>query len=186
MKNKIRLAAPDSLLVYLLNTKNEEIFKCDSFETIYAIIDDEKLKADCEMAVGFSNFLYVLRVVYNMVISESKSEKANSEWERLYPELQTYSQIDIEAIFVRLGIANDKLKTFLMNAKVAMVERNINELKMLVRNRERTIKGTGRAKTMNTSSLYADKWIGGTYLDYRLGQVKQMLKDIFDGEEGNV
>ena len=63
---------------------------------------------------------------------------------------------------------------------------NIEELKRLVTNRERSIKGSSRAKTMNASSIYADKWIGGGYLDYRLGRVQQLLKDIFDGEADNV
>ncbi len=186
LKNKIRLAAPDSLLVYLLNTKNKEFFNCNSFEAVSSIIEDAKLKADCEMAVGFSNFLYVLRTVYNIIISMGENVQANSEMERLQPNLKTYSDIDIEAIFLRLSIKNDKLKTFLMNSKKAMAEGNIEELKVLVTNRERSIKGSSRAKTMNASSVYADKWIGGGYLDYRLGRVRQLLKDIFDGEASNV
>lgn len=186
LKNKIRLSAPDSLLVYLLNTKNRAFFDCNSFEAISSIIDDDKLKADCEMAVGFSNFLYVLRTVYNIVISMGENEQANSEMERLAPNLKSFSDIDIEAIFLRLSIKNDKLKNFLQNSKKAMVEGNIEELKVLVTNRERSIKGSSRAKTMNASSVYADKWIGGGYLDYRLGRVQQLLKDIFDGEADNV
>ena len=192
LKNKIRLSAPDSLLVYLVNTKNKEFFNCNSFEAVSSIINDDKLKADCEMAVGFSNFLYVLRAVYNIVISMGENDQANSEIERLQPNLKTYSDIDIEAIFLRLKSANerlmnnDKLKKFLQKSKAAMAEGNIEELKRLVTDRERSIKGQSRAKTMNASSVYADKWIGGGYLDYRLGRVQQLLKDIFDGEADNV
>ncbi len=138
------------------------------------------------MAVGFSNFLYVLRTVYNIVISMGENEQANSEMERLQPNLKAYSNIDIEAIFLRLSIKNDKLKNFLQNSKKAMADDNMAELKVLVMNRERSIKGSSRAKTMNASSVYADKWIGGGYLDYRLGRVQQLLKDIFDGEADNV
>lgn len=186
LKNKIRLAAPDSLLVYLLNTKNKEFFNCNSFKAVSSIIDDEKLKADCEMAVEFSNFLYVLRTVYNIVISMGENEQANLEMKRLQPHLETYSNIDIEAIFLRLGIKNKGLSDFLPKAKKAMADGNIEELKVLVTRRERSIKGSSRAKTMNASSVYADKWIGGGYLDYRLGRVQQLLKDILDGESNNV
>lgn len=186
LKNKIRLAVPNSLLVYLLNTKNKEFFNCNSFKAVSAIIDDEKLKADCEMAVGFSNFIYVLRTIYNIVISMGENEQAKLEMEKLQPHLKTFSDIDIEAIFLLLSIKNDKLKTFLINSKKAMTEGNIEELKVLVTNRERSIKGSSRAKTVNASTIYADKWIGGGYLDYRLSRVQQVLEDIFDGEADNV
>lgn len=192
LKNKIKLAAPNSLLAYLLNTKNKEFFNCTSFAAVSSIIDDEKLKADCEMAVSFSNFLYVLRVVYNIVISVGENEKANTELEKLRPLLSSYSGIDINAIFVRISAVNERvmyndgLKKFLLACKEAMAQGDIEQLKVLVTKRERSIKGPGRAKTVNASSIYAEKWIGGEYLDYRLGTVQQLLKDIFDGEEGNV
>lgn len=192
LKNKIRLSAPNSLFVYLLDAKNPEFFNCDSFATVSSIVDDEKLKADCEMAVGFSNFLYVLRVVYNVVISAGENERANAKIEELQPFMTSYANIDVDAIFKRVSSVNErilyngKLRDFLIDCKKAMAQANVDELKALVTKRERSIKGPARAKTMNASSVYADKWVGGEYLDYRLGRVQQLLKDIFDGEAGNV
>lgn len=186
LKSKIKHSAPDSLLVYLLNSKNEDIFKCDSFETLSALIDDKKIKADCDMAVEFSKFLYVLRVVYNIVISQGKNESANRIIDELRPDLKQYSEIDIESIFFRLGISNSGLKTFLFDSKKTMAIGDIENLKMLVTKREKSIKGPSRAKTMNAGTFEENKWFGGTYLDYRFPQAKQLIKEILDGEVSNV
>ena len=190
LKEKIRIAAPDSLLTYLLSLKDESeiknIFNCNSFEALSALIKDERLKADCEIAVGFSKFLYVLRVVYNLVVSDGKNKAANNEIDMLLPEFNKLSEIDIDAIFLRLNIQNDKLRKFITETKNAMANGDVSRLKSLVTERERNIKGTSRAKTMNAGMFDENKWFGGGYLDYRLSQVQQMLKDIFDGETTNV
>lgn len=186
LKNRIRCAAPDSLLVYLLNSKNEDIFKCDSFEALSAIVEDETLKADCEMAVGFSKFLCILRAVYNLVVSKGKNKEANRIIDELHP-VRLYSDIDINAIFSRFKITNSNLYRFLLDSKGAMAQDDIESLKRIVTNREKSIKGAERAKTMNPGSFDETKWFGGKpYLDYRLEQVQQILKDIFDGEADNV
>lgn len=185
LKDKIRYSAPDSLLVYLLNTKNEYIFKCDSFEALSAVIENDKLGADCKLAAAFAKFLFVLRAVYNLVISAGKNKEANAIIEKLYPEFKAYSDIDIDAIFLRLSVSDDKLKKFLLGSEKAMSDGDIEMLKKLVTDREKSIKRE-RAKTMNAGSFEENKWFGGKYLDYRFGQAKQMLKDIFDGEASDV
>ncbi|MCH5162825.1 MAG: hypothetical protein J1G38_04980 [Clostridiales bacterium] len=185
LKDKIKRAAPDSLLVHLLNSKKDDILKCDSFEALSELVDDKKLKADCDMAIAFSNFLYVLRVVYNIVISQGENESANKIISELQHDLKRYADIDIDAIFLRLDIFNRGLKSFLDESKREMAAGNIDALKTIVAKRERSIK-QGRAKTLNPLPEYADKWIGGKQLDYRFTQAKQLIKDIFDGEASDV
>lgn len=186
LKGKIEQASPDSLLVYLLRSNNEDIFKCDSFEALTSLIDDHKLKVDCDMAVDFSKFLYVLRVIYNIVVSQGENESANRIIKELWLSLKQYSDIDIEAIFFRLDITNNGLKMFLHDSKKAMAMGDIDALKNIVTKRERSIKGVSRAKTMNAGSFDKNKWFGGAYLDYRFAQAKQLIMEIWDGEVGNV
>ena len=100
--------------------------------------------------------------------------------------LKQYSDIDIEAIFFRLEITNNGLKMFLHDSKTAMVMGDINVLKNIVMKRERSIKGASRAKTVNAGSFDKNKWFGGTYLDYRFAQAKQLIREIWDGEMSNV
>lgn len=186
LKERIILSAPDSLLAYFLKTNDQDIFKCKSFNALPAIIRDEKLKDDCETAVDFSNFLYVLRVVYNLVVSREKNQEANKIIDELRPDLKELSDIDINAIFLRLEITNRDLRSFLSNAKTAMADGNIDRLKFIVTEREGHIKGKERAKTMNAGTFDENKWFGGRHLDYRLLQATQLLRDIFDGETNNV
>ena len=181
LAGKIKHAAPNSLLTHLLTTHNQDIFKCDSFEALSAVIDDPRLKADCDMAVGFAKFLYVLRAVYNVVASGGKNEEATTAIEQLRDDLARYSDIDIDGIFVRLSVVNGRLHDFLTDSKKAMERGDVEALKTLVTKREKDIKGSARAKTVNVGMVDVNKWIGGKYLDYRLTQAKQLLKEIFDG-----
>lgn len=186
LRERIKRTASDSLLFYLLDSGNEDILKCDSFETLTALVNDKRIRDYCDMAVAFGKFLYVLRVVYNMVVSQGKNEKANEIIAEFRPNLTRYAGINIESIISCLRIVDSKLRTFLYDSKQAMAEGDIEKLKLIVTNREKSIKGSSRAKTVNAGSFDKNKWIGGTYLDYRFAQAKQLLKEIRDGEKSDV
>ena len=185
LRERICFSAPDSLLTYLLKNRTYAL-ECDNFEQLTETITDEKLKRDMATAVRFSDFTYVLRVVYNLVVSQDKNERAVDEMKRLSQNLRAIADIDVDAIFLRLGLNNDRLKKFLRDAKVAMFEENVDELRKVVTAREKSIKGAARAKTLNTSEAYADKWLCGGKLEYRFSNAMNILRDIFEAEVENV
>ena len=67
-----------------------------------------------------------------------------------------------------------------------MSEENVDELRKVVTAREKSIKGAARAKTLNTSEAYADKWLCGGKLEYRFSNAMNILRDIFEAEVENV
>ena len=83
---------PQSLLAYILSNPNE--FK----ETISSINDFKDFKdlrkvldsinypgiQDILDAIQFSDFIFVLRTVYNMIISDNRNEVANKKWNDIY------------------------------------------------------------------------------------------------------
>ena len=59
-------------------------------------------------------FLFVLRTVYNIVVSEGKNDRANTFWDEMQADLPDLAAVDLESIFARLGIIrNVRLCTFL-------------------------------------------------------------------------
>jgi hypothetical protein len=75
--------------------------------------------------------------------------------------------------------------SFLHNAKKAMQEQNLDRLKMLISQREKSLKTVSRARTAHPGNFDETAWYGGGRLGYRFGNAKQLMNDIFTGEEGN-
>ena len=58
---------------------------------------------------------------------------------------------------------------------------NVDELKKCIKNREIALKGQARAKTCHPGQ-FEDAWYGGGQLDYRFGNAKVIMMDIFESE----
>ena len=135
------------------------------------------------MALDFSRFLFLLRVVYNILVSGGKNEAANSAYALLRPRLAAEAHVDLDAIITRLGIgANLPLCRFLHSTKEQILQGDYEGLCRCIRDREIFLKGSGRAKTANAGKLDPKIWYGGTYPDYRFSNAKVILQDIFEGE----
>ena len=134
------------------------------------------------LAKDFSRFLYVLRTIYNMIVSDGENMDANSEWKILKPSLKELADVDLETIFGRLQIfSNTFLCNFLRKEKELMIAGDLEGMKTEIRRRERELKQT-RAKTMHPGEFDSTVWYGGGALDYRFGNAKVIMRDIFESE----
>ena len=171
-----------SLLAYIL--ENREVLACERFEDLegFAAEFPEQLQQDYHLAVEFSDFLFAIRTVYNIMVSDGKNEAANqifAEEKERYPQ---YAQIDLDAVFDRLHIQDPKLRHFLETAQRTILEKNLDALKTTIRSREIFLKGESRAKTAHPGEFDPTVWIGGGRLDYRFTNARTILSDIFEGE----
>ena len=184
LKRQIILSFPDSMLAYILKNNLTDIVECDSFQELDTLIHlfPERVQKDYQMAVEFSGFLYVLRILYNIIVSEGKNEEANQEWERIRPILEELANVDFEEIFGRLQLyRKSSLCSFLMTEQQFMQNGDVEEMKTEIRRRERELK-QNRAKTLHPGEFDTDDWYGGGFLDYRFNNAKVIIRDIFESE----
>ncbi len=184
LKRQIILSFPNSMLAYILKNNLTDIVECDSFQELDTLIHlfPERVQKDYQMAVEFSGFLYVLRILYNIIVSEGKNEEANQEWERIRPFLEELANVDFEEIFGRLQLyRKSSLCSFLMTEQQFMQNGDVEEMKTEIRRRERELK-QNRAKTLHPGEFDTDDWYGGGFLDYRFNNAKVIIRDIFESE----
>lgn len=183
LKKQILLTCPDSILGYILKDDMKEILDLSSFADLQDMIRKfpANIQEDYDLALRFSDFVYVLRIIYNILVSGGDSRRANDELDRLMPDLPEIAGIDTDRIFIRLGINNLKLHSFLNESGKLMIGKDIEKLKELIRKREKDLKGTARAKTCHPGQ-FDNKWYGGEGLDYRFGNARIIIRDIFDSE----
>ena len=183
LKKQILLTCPDSMLGCILKNDMQEVLELNDFKDLQDIIRlfPDRIQEDYDLALRFSGFVYALRVIYNILISDGESQHANAELVRLLPDLPGIAGIDMDRIFVRLGVHNPKLHRFLDEARKQMISQDTDKLKELIRNREKDLKGQARAKTCHPGQ-YENRWYGGEGLDYRFGNAMRILRDIFAKE----
>ena len=184
LKKQIFASCPDSFLAYILKNRMTEIFSCESFRDLHSLMASapRQIREDYSHACNFSDFMYVLRTVYNMIVSEGRNEEAEREWQRLTEFLPELASVDLESIFSRLDIySNVFLCRFLHKEQELMRDGDLEGMKTEIKRRERELKQT-RAKTMHPGEFDPSAWFGGKHLDYRFGNVKIILRDIFESE----
>lgn len=140
----------------------------------------EQMQNDYALALDFSDFLFVLRTVYNMIVSQGENSDANAEWVKLVPRLKSIAAVNLEEIFARLQIVDGRLRRFVFRAKTQMADEGLEELKIEVIRREEELKGS--ARTLHPEQTDHSQWYGGRVLDYRFGNAKTLLRDIFESE----
>ena len=97
-------------------------------------------------------------------------------------DLQDLAAVDLDSIFARLGIIrNVRLCTFLRKSQSLMKEADLEGMKTEIKRRERDLKGS-RSKTLHPGEFDPNAWFGGGLLDYRFGNAKVILNDIFESE----
>ncbi|MCR4717893.1 MAG: DUF6361 family protein [Lachnospiraceae bacterium] len=184
LKYQIIQSYPDSMMAYILKNNITEVFEPDKFYELKSMINlfPETIQDDYSLACDFSMFLFVLRTIYNMIVSEDKNDDANREWGELEPFLKEYANVDLERIYGRLQVyGNSFLCRFLSKSQELMANKDLDGMKMEIRRRERELK-QNRAKTMHPGEFDSDIWYGGGMLDYRFGNAKVIMKDIFESE----
>lgn len=187
LRRQIVLSFPDSMMAYILKNDLSEILEVDDFASLGSLIHlfPNQIQSDYALAIDFSNFLYVIRVMYNIIISDGENNRANSEWEILKTELESCAAIDLEAVFNRLQIhGNGALCDFLRKEKKLMLAKDIEGMQDEIRRRERFLK-EGRARTMHPGEFDTSVWYGGGELSYRFNDAKVIMRDIFESEESD-
>ncbi|SES99484.1 hypothetical protein SAMN04487771_100325 [[Clostridium] aminophilum] len=188
LKRQMIQAYPDSMMAYILKNDMVEVFESKSFLQLEGLIHlfPERVRDDYSLASSFSMFLYVIRTVYNIIVSVGKNPDANREWENMNPSLDEYADIDLEKIIERLQLyRNVFLCRFLQKTQEFMSRGDLEGLMTEIRRRERELK-QNRAKTMHPGEFDPYTWYGGGVLDYRFGNAKIIIKDIFESEGLNV
>lgn len=85
-------------------------------------------------------------------------------------------------MFGELELINPRAKSFLCGIQAAFMASDIDMADELIRKRECSLKGTGRAKLSRTKEFDHSKWVGGRELDYRFSNARRILNDIYAGE----
>ena len=184
LKHQIISSCPNSMLAYILKNNMDIIMQCKSFQDLRSVMHlfPEQIQKDYDLAVSFSSFLYILRVLYNVIVSEEKNEEANDEWDQLRQKMPHIAAIDLDVIFERLLLhRNVSLRTFLRKAQNLMNAEDAEGLKTEIKRRERELK-QNRAKTLHPGEFSTSAWFGGRELDYRFSNAKTIISDIFESE----
>ncbi len=188
LKDQIIIHCPDSILAYVLKHNITEFVTCSSFSDLTTIINKfpAKIQESYTLALSFSNFIYTLRTLYNIIISDQKNSLANKEWSNLSKKLSEISNVQLNYLFTTLQIKRDssftQLEFFLLSSQEAMRVKNSERLKELIIAREEKLKGTSRAKTKHIGEFNTDVWFGGKELNYRFFNAQTIVADIMHGE----
>lgn len=188
LKNRIIMSYPDSFLAYVLSNRISEILKYESFQDLNCLIKNmpQQIQNDYSLASDFSDFLLVLRTIYNMIVSNDQNKEAELEWKKQKEKLDEFAHVDLEAVFKRLHIlGNVFLCGFLRREQKLMLEGDLEGMKTEIKRRERELKQS-RAKTMHPGEFDPSVWYGGKKLDYRFANAKVIIRDIFESEAGDV
>ena len=188
LKKQIITSCKGTMLAYVLENENDiaEFLDCTSFQDISSIIYKfpEDIQEAYRLAVAFSDFIYTILVVYNIIISDGKNEVANQELERLQPRFSELADIDIDYILEKLKVFNNPLlRKFLKQCQECMISGNVEEMKNCITEREVQLKGANRARTKHPGESDPDEWFGGKELDYRFYNAKTIIRDIMESED---
>ena len=190
LKRQIHITCPDSMMDYMLQHHfKDEITACDRFQDLEKCKHHfpENMRQDYEMAVDFSNFVYLLRIQYNRICRQEEYEIAEEEWKEYQAFAKPYSSaMDIDGIFLRLDLVkrgrNKWLYDFLNICKQAFLRDDIDTVNKAIINREVMLKGQARSRTANPLPGEIQDWFTGGFLDYRYGNAKMIMNDIFESE----
>lgn len=185
LREQIISSCKGSMLGFILGNDIKEFVDCESFLDLGGIIEKfpGNMQEDYMLAAAFSDFIYAIRTVYNVIVSDEKNEWANYQLKQQREDFSLIADIDIDYIFEKLQIFNNPLlRKFLKQAQQCMFDDDIEGLKNRITSREAQLKGTGRAKTMHPGEFDPNEWYGGGQLDYRFYNAKTIVKDIMEGE----
>ena len=130
------------------------------------------------LAGEFNHLVYVARVLYNEMMG---NETAAELWQGIMDKgLSGYATLDIDDMLISLGLPrNPRYCIFLFAFRDAMRHGDVVAMREAVETQERRLK-QGRAK-LKSGKYTPDKWIGGTWLDYRLSDAARILSDVYEG-----
>lgn len=185
LKEQIISSTKGSMLSFVLENNITEFLNCNYFEDLADIIEifPADIKENYYLALAFSQYMYAIRTVYNVIVSEGKNEEANQLLDEFIPLFNKISDIDVDYIFEKLKIfGNPLLRKFLKQTQKYMNENDLVSLKKCIQSRETDLKGSGRAKTAHSGEFDITQWFAGRGLDYRFSNAKTIVRDIMESE----
>lgn len=184
LKERIIASCPDSIMAFILRNERREVLELDEFQSLAPLMDDfpAQMREDYDLALAFSNFLFVLRTIYNLIVSNGENAAANEAWAMLEPCLREFSGVDLEEIFTKLRITDLRLRRFLVRSKEGIENEDMEGMQREIVRREEELKGFARAKTRHPEQCDHSQWYGGGALDYRFRNARTILRDIFESE----
>lgn len=188
LKRQIITMHPESMLSFILKNQRKDILSCGSFSGMSSLIHQfpEQIQNDYRLASNVSEFLFVLRILYNIILSEGKNETAERLWAERHPVLSEIADADIEGVIERLHLFRQVyLCRFLRKTKDLMTRNDVDGLKEEIKRRECELKGA-RAKTAHPGEFDENAWFGGGLLDYRFTNASRIINDIFESEGRHV
>jgi len=186
LKERIITTQPNSLLAFILQMELKEVLLINSFHDLEVLVSKfpSELQEIYYHARAFSDFIYLARIRYNLILSEGKNQRAVKQWSIYEPKLAQYADLDLEEIFRRLDTRNVGLKRFLNALQDSFILSDINEADQLIIRRETNLKGVNRAKLNFPGKYPVDNWLSGELLNYRFSNAMVLVRDIFNGLEG--
>lgn len=172
----------DSLLALVLRENRLDFTKYERFDEIDALqsLMSPEMLTDYRLARDFSRFVFGAQIRYNVIYSGGQNELANKLWERYLEEHPTVSLSNVQT---RLGPRSNVMR-FLKAFQSALDSES--ELDNLIIGREKALKGSARAKLTNKELYqYDDNSVNMTPLVYRLPNVQRIVRDIFEGVDGD-
>ncbi len=190
LKRQIHLTCPDTMMDFLLQNGLADVLQaCHGFQDLEKCKYQfpEKMRQDYEMAVSFSNFVYLLRILYNRICRQETYAPAEEAWREYRPNIKAFSEaLDVDSIFARLGLLkqgrNIRLHNFLKHCQQAFLQDRIDIVEEEIKKREVWLKGEARSRTYNPIPGDVQDWFTGGFLDYRYGNAKTIMNDIFESE----
>ena len=184
LKDQIIHNCPNTMISYILKNDMTKILDCQYFSDLGALMSEfpEHIQENYSLALAFSDFMYVIRTLYNIIVSDGYNQFANEEFESLKEEFVDRANIDVDHIMLEAGVVKQDLKNFLKQMQVCMQNNDIEGMKKHIKDREILLKGANRAKTAHPGEFDPTVWIGGGELDYRFRNAKTIIRDIFESE----
>lgn len=170
----------------------EHDIQLDNYESFESLAESVKTSVNSEisemldLANKFNYLSMIAKCRYNILISDGLNDEAVQLWEEYKNKLDKIACVDVDKIFYTLNLHNQKLKSFLNRLQTLLKENNIEEIDKLIVAREKSLKGSERAKLLHPEKFdkeaFQDYFVGSAFLDYRMNSARRILNDIYEAE----
>lgn len=182
-------SSENSLFAFLLQQNANDINQIEDFAAIGDMfVIPDSIRPSYELAKSFSKFISGANIRYNIILSNGENERAVHNWQEWINSSfvkNKFAQFPHQEVTRLLGINNGRLKRFLNQWQLAVINGSEQEIDQLIINREIELKTRDRAKLNNTKAYsYDGNWVGTEMLQYRFKNARVLMNDIFTGLEG--
>jgi hypothetical protein len=172
----------DSLLALVLRENRKEFCDFAEFRSIDSLQDlmPDEMRNIYRLARDFSAFIFGAQVRYNVIYSDGQNDEASELWEAYLEERPTVDLGDVRMLLHPHGHVMKFLERF------ASALDDEQELDALIIRREKELKGPARSKLTNKDLYqYDGDNVNMEPLAYRMGNVRRIVRDIFEGMNRN-